>query len=76
MTIAHAVHMSRAEAERFMLTINAQRKRIVKEIAAIDRKRSWLAIERDMATQGLRIELDALVLLQERIGTAFNLGGW
>lgn len=68
--------MSREDASNAYGAINLARGYLVDHGARIRRSRTMTEAAKQHDAAGLRQALDALVKLQEAIGTAHNLGGY
>lgn len=73
---AQAVVFSYSEADTFMTESNKMRESIVASIKSVKRRTSWRPSEKAMAIAALETRLEVVNIVRERIGTAFNLGGY
>lgn len=73
--MAHSIFINRSEAEASMSAINVARHALVTQIQTLQNMRKP-PIDWQDKVSAFRLALESLESLQERIGTAHNLGGW
>ena len=70
------IKLNRNEAEKLFAHLGKAMETCVGVMATIERKKSWRASEKAMAKVPYEERRRAFEKLREKIGTAFNLGGY
>jgi hypothetical protein len=75
--VEHATFvLTRSEAEELFDALNKTREALVLNIGSVNRKLTWRESEKAMAVADFRKRLVTIEEHMQRIGTAFNIGGW